>query len=155
MKNKAKKLILILIYFLSPLIVILLFYSQNPSELNHPPLRQLAYILGIIAFVWLIYEFVLTSRIKFIDRVFGMDRVILFHIIMSGVSFQLALVHGIIMFNIGENNLIQIASGINILTQYIILIVFTPIALYPCQSIPGILATLRFSSLSMISSSSP
>ena len=130
MKNKAKKLILILIYFLSPLIVIILFYSLNPSELNYPPVRQLAYILGITAFVWLNYEFVLTSRIKFIDRIFGMDRVILFHIIMSGVSFQLALVHGIIMFNIGENNLIQIASGINILTQYIILMIIGAIFLH-------------------------
>ncbi len=130
MKNSIKKMILLLIYFSSPLAVILLFYILNPSVLSQRPLRQLANILGLTAYIILIYEFVLTSRLKVIDRIFGMDRIILFHIIMSAIAIQLAVVHGLIMFYISETTIILIGSGINLLAQFIILMAVGAIFLH-------------------------
>ncbi|MFX1366819.1 MAG: FAD-binding oxidoreductase [Promethearchaeota archaeon] len=121
MQNSTKRIIILLIYFSSPLIVILLFYALNPTELIQPLLRQLADILGITAYILLVYEFVLTSRLKFIDKIFGMDRIILFHIIISGIAIQLVITHGIIMFYISGKTLILIGSGINSLVQFILL----------------------------------
>ena len=130
MKNSTKKFIFLLIYFSSPLIVIFLFYALKPSELTYPPLRQLADILGITAYIFLVYEFILTSRLKIIDKIFGMDRIILFHIIISDIALQLAIVHAIIMFYLSEKTAILIGSGINLLGQYIILMIIGAIFLH-------------------------
>ena len=123
MKKKYKKIILILIYFLSPIPVFLIFYSLTPSKPYHTPLRLVADFMAITAYIWLIYQFILTSRLKFVDRNFGMDKIIHFHIIMSVVAIQLALTKGIIFLFIRENDITQIGSGINAAVQFIILMI--------------------------------
>ncbi len=123
MKKKYKKIILILIYFLSPIPVFLIFYSLTPSKPYHTPLRLVADFMAITAYIWLIYQFILTSRLRFVDRNFGMDKIIHFHIIMSVVAIQFALTKGIIFLIIGENDITQIGSGINAVVQFIILMI--------------------------------
>ena len=123
MKKKYKKFILILIYFLSPVPVFLIFYTLTPSKPYHTPLRMLADFMAITAYIWLIYQFILTSRLKFVDRNFGMDKIIHFHIVMSVIAIQLALTKAIIFLIIRENDITQIGSGINAAVQFIVLMI--------------------------------
>ncbi|MHA1467117.1 MAG: hypothetical protein ACTSP6_03445, partial [Promethearchaeota archaeon] len=123
MKKNYKKFILILIYFLSPIPVFLIFYALTPAKPYHTPLRLIADFMAITAYIWLIYQFILTSRLKFIDRIFGMDKIIHFHIIMSVIAIQLAITKAIIFIIIGENDITQIGSGINAAVQFIVLMI--------------------------------
>ena len=123
MRKKYKKFILILIYFLSPIPVFLIFYTLTPSKPYHTPLRLLADFMAITAYIWLIYQFILTSRLKFVDRNFGMDKIIHFHIVMSVIAIQLALTKAIIFLIIRENDITQIGSGINAAVQFIVLMI--------------------------------
>ena len=123
MKKRYKKLILILIYFISPISVFLIFYTLTPSKPYHSPLRLLADFCAITAYIWLIYQFILTSRLKFIDRNFGMDKIIHFHIIISVIAIQLALTKAIIFLLLGKDDLVQIGLGINAVVQFIILMI--------------------------------
>lgn len=123
MKKKYKKFILILIYFLSPVPVFLIFYTFTPAKPYHTPLRLIADFMAITAYIWLIYQFILTSRLKFIDRNFGMDKIIHFHIIMSVIAIQLAITKAIIFLIIRENDITQIGSGINAAVQFIVLMI--------------------------------
>jgi len=123
MKKKYKKFILILIYFLSPVPVFLIFYALTPAKPYHTPLRLIADFMAITAYIWLIYQFILTSRLKFIDRIFGMDKIIHFHIIMSVIAIQLAITKAIIFIIIGKNDITQIGSGINAVVQFIVLMI--------------------------------
>ena len=123
MKKRYNKIIFILIYFLSPIPVFLIFFILTPSKPYHTPLRLIADFMAICAYIWLIYQFILTSRLKFIDRNFGMDKIIHFHIIMSVIAIQLALTKAIIFLIIRENDITQIGSGINAAAQFIVLMI--------------------------------
>ena len=80
------------VYFLTPILPIALilqtsnFYFQNAY-------MMLSMILGVVAYVWLVNQFILSARPKFIERYFGMDRLYRFHNTMAVISFFLALTH--------------------------------------------------------------
>ncbi len=50
-------------------------------------------IFAVCAFVWLGFEFILSSRVKFVEKYFGMDKMYRFHSIMAVVSLILAFIH--------------------------------------------------------------
>ncbi len=120
--SKIGKIFWLLVYFLSPLITILLFYLITPN-FYHTPLHLLATGFAIAAFVWLTYEFILTARPKFIDKNFGMDNVINFHTIMSIVALMFGIIHGIIIINIRRANITQIGTGVIHVILYILLMI--------------------------------
>lgn len=67
------KLFWYIIYLLSPLIPIIAIYIGNPSKYSNP-LMEITMIFAVCAFVWLGFEFILSSRIKFVEKYFGMDK---------------------------------------------------------------------------------
>ncbi len=54
-------------------------------------------MIGISAYVWLTYSFILMARPKYLDHLFGMDRVRKFHKKMSLISMTFALGHGLLL----------------------------------------------------------
>ncbi len=89
---KKMRIFWILVYFLMPILPMALilqtssFYFQNAF-------MMLSMVLGVTAYVWLVSQFILSARPKFIERYFGMDRLYRFHNTMAVVSFFLALAH--------------------------------------------------------------
>ena len=119
--SKMGKIFWLLVYFLSPLITISIFYIITP-DFYHTPLHMLATGFAIAAYVWLTYEFILTSRPKFLDQNFGMDKIIDFHAAMSVVALLLGTIHAIIIINI-RANLTQIGTGLIHILLYAIIMV--------------------------------
>ena len=97
--SKTIKSVLILIYFLSPLLPIVLFIFSYPNASREPIsfLRYIVATIGISAYIWLTYSFILMARPKYLDHLFGMDHVRKFHKNMSIISMTLALGHGLIL----------------------------------------------------------
>jgi predicted ferric reductase len=50
-------------------------------------------ILGVCSFTWLIAEFILIARPKFVEKYFGLDKFYKFHGVMAFVSIVLGLLH--------------------------------------------------------------
>lgn len=87
-----KKTLFLLLYFLSPLLPILTVYSVDPER--YSDLANLApLVLGCLAYTWLIMEFVISARPKWIELYFGLDRFYRFHATMALVAIVLVLFH--------------------------------------------------------------
>ncbi|HEY5562314.1 MAG TPA: FAD-binding oxidoreductase [Clostridiaceae bacterium] len=96
-KVTLKKVLYLLIYFLSPLIPILVIYLPMVPFYNSNPLYLVSLICGSAAFVWIAYEFILISKPKFIEKTFGLDKFYAFHGIMAIISVLLIFVHRTIL----------------------------------------------------------
>ena len=119
--SKIGRIFWLLVYFLSPLITISIFYIITP-DFYHTPLHMLATGFAIAAYVWLTYEFILTSRPKFLDQNFGMDKIIDFHAAMSVIALLFGIIHAIIIINI-RANITQIGTGLIHILLYAIVMV--------------------------------
>lgn len=89
---KAKRIFWICVYFLSPLVVSGLILAARPTEAAKPA-YVISVLLGAAAFVWLVNQFIISARPRFIERHFGMDNLYRFHGIMATISFVLGFIH--------------------------------------------------------------
>lgn len=96
---------LYLIYFLSPLVSIIIIYNSNISKYGNP-LMGITMIFAVCAYVWFGFEFVLSSRPKFIEKHFGLDKMYRFHSLMAVISLILAFIHSQLVEFIVEEGLI-------------------------------------------------
>ncbi len=90
---KAKRNLWILLYIL---IIALpsIIYTFNFYNLNI--ILVIAGILGITSYVLFSLQFLLASRIKIIDRQFGLDKIYRFHMVIAIVALVLAYLHKIL-----------------------------------------------------------
>ena len=63
------KIFWLLLYFSTPIIPILFIYNSNTAKFSDTR-NFIAMIAGTVGFVWLVYEFVLSSKPKFIEKDF-------------------------------------------------------------------------------------
>lgn len=112
--SDKKKIILILFYFISPVISItyftMLIWDSARQEMLLP--RIFTNIMGVAPFIWFTYEFILMARPKFLDQIFGMKKILKFHVWMSIISISMAFCHGmtqifIICHEISSNSVIS------------------------------------------------
>ena len=89
---KINRIFWMCIYYLSPLALAGFILAARPDGLRNPA-YVLSVLLGAAPFVWLVNQFVISARPKFIERHFGMDNLYRFHGIMAAASFGLAFVH--------------------------------------------------------------
>lgn len=87
-----KKILFTAFYFLSPLILISILYISIPGRYTDPSLLS-AMIIGVSAYTWLSFQFMLSARPKFIERSFGMDKLYRFHGLIAFFALILALIH--------------------------------------------------------------
>ncbi|MFH0975401.1 MAG: FAD-binding oxidoreductase [Spirochaetota bacterium] len=90
-----KKVILITLYFLSPVPLCVVLFIADPEKYSDIALL-IGMILGATAYAWLIAEFVLISRVKFLEKEFGQDRFYRIHAVMAFLCLVLVLAHKII-----------------------------------------------------------
>ncbi len=98
MDKKKKQTIVLLIYFLSPIVASIIYYitSSNVEELSL--LNRVGSTLGILAFIWMCFNILLVCKFKIIEENFSLDGVMKFHTRMSAVAIALASVHYPISF---------------------------------------------------------
>ena len=89
---KVQKLFWLALYFLIPTIPIGLIFS-SPGGGSTDPLYRLSVVSGAVAFTWLVNQLIISARLKFIEKHFGMDRMYRFHAWMAVISIGLVLVH--------------------------------------------------------------
>lgn len=106
-----RKIILKILYFISPIILILSLWFTNPDHYSNP-LVLITMIMGSLTYTWISLQFILSARPKFIELVFGMDKIYRFHGIIAVVSILGAIVHAIINEEvIGESIITTIGSA--------------------------------------------
>ncbi len=98
------KLFWLSVYFLSPIIPILFIYNSNTIKFNDTR-NFIAMVTGTLAFVWLVYEFVLSSKPKIIEKYFGLDKFYIFHGLMAFIAVFLIFIHQAIVEGGGGGNL--------------------------------------------------
>ncbi len=89
---KARRLYWLALYFLSPLIPILLILS-SPTNVAADWIYVVSAVSGACAYVWLVNQFIISARPKFIEQFFGMDKMYRFHALMAVISAALAFIH--------------------------------------------------------------
>ena len=90
-----RRLLFSIIYFFSPIVLVSVIYHAD-TETYSDPMLALSMITGACAYTWLILEFVLIARAKFIERSFGQDVLYRFHGIMAIVSVIFIFAHKLI-----------------------------------------------------------
>lgn len=89
---KPLKLFWLALYFLVPIIPIGLIFSSPGGDVTDLTYR-LSVVTGALAFTWLVNQLIISARLKFIEKHFGMDHMYRFHAWMAVVSLGLVLVH--------------------------------------------------------------
>lgn len=90
------KALLILFYWLSPLVPIAVTHAAYPT-------RYVSFVdalpmwLGAFTFTWLMAQLVLSARVPFIERRFGLDRLLRLHAVTPLLVILMALVHKFMM----------------------------------------------------------
>lgn len=89
-----KKTALLALYIVLPLFLITVIYTSNPGYYGASGLIPM--VLGALAYTWLNLQLVLSARPKWLDSVFGLDRIMRFHGLAAVAAILLALVHKLI-----------------------------------------------------------
>lgn len=64
---------------------------------NPPPLKQVAYVAGCVAYVLLCCQFLLSARLRWLDRWVSQDRLFLLHGALAVVALVVVWTHGILV----------------------------------------------------------
>ena len=88
-----KKKIFVLAYIASPLILGYAVYSSNPDRYQ-TSWGIFSMGLGVFAYTWFNWQFVISARPKWIEKGIGMDFLYRFHGIMALFAIGTALIHG-------------------------------------------------------------
>ena len=120
MDSKSKKIIILAIYFLSPIIVSIIYWFQEPVVLQLGDvdymqkflLHRGGSILGIFSYIWMCFNIILVTKIKFIETAFRLKDIMRFHRTMSGFVILFAAGHVRPALYQYEYKTTQIISGV-------------------------------------------
>ena len=85
------------LYLLLIILPVFFAYGKNYDDFTGDILMATGNIAGLIAFSILVMQFVLAARFKFIDRIYGLDRIMVFHKRMGIIAFLLILLHPVLL----------------------------------------------------------
>ena len=98
-----KKFLFYTIYFLNPLLLVIVVYISSPVYTNVA--RFIPMFFGVTAFCLLNAQLVLSTRPKLLEKSLGLDKLYRFHSIMAPVAIVLAGIHQEIEPSIFPENL--------------------------------------------------
>ena len=106
-----KKQMILLGYFISPMVLMAAIITQNPDKYT-----QFQYFLpmslGTASYTWLLWQFVLSARPKFIEKHFGLDKMYRFHGTVAMVALGGVVIHKLLNEQIfGETPMTQLGSA--------------------------------------------
>jgi heterodisulfide reductase subunit C len=111
---KVKQTILLLIYYISPIIASAIYWLEEPldsSDLMNNLIHRTGSILGIFSFVWLCFNILISIRIKPIEKNFSLEKLTKFHTIMAAIALLFMIVHYPLVRIEREYSSFQIRSG--------------------------------------------
>ncbi len=99
--SKAKQVLILLIYFLSPIVASIIYWIEEPEPLvfvnNDFPMTNLFHragsILGIFAFIWMCFNIFVAIKLPMIEENFSLEGIIKFHTKMTTVALVLSIIH--------------------------------------------------------------
>ncbi len=89
--SKGVRVAWLLVYLLSPAIPLYAYFAGNWYTVFHS--WSLAMIAGILAYTYILNQFILGGRPRYFDRIYGVDKLLRFHTVMGSVIFFLLLAH--------------------------------------------------------------
>jgi heterodisulfide reductase subunit C len=113
MDTKAKKILFLFIYYISPIFVSIIYWIEEPF--TYPESFDLAHkissVLGIFAFIWMCFNIIIMIKIKAIESNFSLDWLNIFHRDMATTALILGSVHYFLLRIGGVFDVIQMRTG--------------------------------------------
>lgn len=106
-----KKNLLILLYVLSPVVLMLVLFQANPQKYQDASVLM-SMVLGACGYTWFIWQFILSARPKFIEVDFGMDFLYRVHGVMAVIALALIFIHRFINEEAFENTFISTLGNV-------------------------------------------
>ncbi len=92
MASKAKQVLLLLIYFLSPIISSIIYLLENSSiDLVH----LVASVLGIFSFIWMCFNIIMMTKFSLIEKNSRLEWILKYHTIMAITALSFGFVHAL------------------------------------------------------------
>lgn len=121
--RKAEKLFWIIFAVVSPLIPIFLYFWGNWYSLFHS--YSLGMVMGLTGYVYFFNVLIIGSRIRYFDRLFGHDRVLLFHGYLALGAMLAVTTHFLFKQIYGYALTFQTLSGITAAVLFLVIIILT------------------------------
>jgi predicted ferric reductase len=93
-----------------PVIPLILYFAGNWYSFFHS--YSLGMVLGIFSYVYFINTLIISSRIRYFDRVFGHDRILVFHGYLANTAMLLALGHYLFKVQHSPSHSSQLSFGV-------------------------------------------
>lgn len=116
-----KKIIFIALYLLSPFLLMGVLYTSIPTRYADTQLL-LTLVFGSFAYTWLTFQLILSARPKFVERVFGMDKLYRFHGLIAIAAVVTAFLHRQLIEEIFPETVMTTIGTIAMLTFIVITI---------------------------------
>jgi len=143
MNNRiVEKILWISFAITSPLIPIFFYFGGNWYSFFHS--YSLGMVMGLTGYIYLFNVLIIGSRIRYFDRLFGHDRVLLFHGYLALSAMLFVAAHFLFKQTYGYNLTFQTLSGITAYILFLAVIIST--LLFMISIVPfsfGWMKTLR------------
>ena len=113
MASKIKQVVLLLIYYLSPIVASIIYWFEEPindSDIINI-IHRFGSILGIFGFIWMCFSILIQIKLKVTEENYSLDRILSFHTKMSTIALILGSVHYPLVRIGREYTTIQIRTG--------------------------------------------
>lgn len=106
-----KKGLFIILYILTPISLTWVIYQANPD--HYQSLWSISsMVFGTVAYAWIQWQFILSSRPKWLEKGIGMDYFYRFHGMMALVTIGLGFIHGQLKEQVyGESFMTRLGTG--------------------------------------------
>jgi len=145
MGTRVKKILFLLMYFLSPIVASIIYWIEEP--LTYPEPFNLAHrvgsVLGIISFIWMCFNIIIMAKFKAIESSFSLDWLNSFHMHMAINALILGTLHYPLLRIAGELDTMQTRTGNFGWASFVILMALAII--FMSNSLVGKIGKLRVS----------
>ncbi len=100
MSLKIKQILLLLIYYLSPILVSIIYWFEEPelfslesNTLLMNLIHRTGSILGIFSFIWMCFNVIIIIKLKLIEKKFSLNGILRFHTYMAAIALSFGIAH--------------------------------------------------------------
>lgn len=113
MGERVKKIILLLIYFISPIFASIIYWIEEPFSYPEPYdlIHRIGSVLGIISYIWMCFNIIIMIKFKTIESNFSLDWLNSFHMHMAINALILGSLHYPLLRLAGELDTTQTRTG--------------------------------------------
>jgi len=129
MASKIKQVVLLAIYYISPIVASIIYWFEEPLDSNdilNNLIHRTGSIFGILAFIWMCFNILIQTKLKMTEENYSLNKILSFHTIMATIALILGSVHYPLVRLGREYSSFQIRSGS---IGFMILIVLMALAL--------------------------